>query len=722
MIPQTAHRVPTPGMVLSRAWVWLQAHPVVRWVMLFCIICSVCYWAPAAFAWANPEDGTSAASISSFLPLGDLTDSNGVPLGRYQDLPMDPGNGPTYVLRSIRYVIASLAWAVYSLPILVVIATLNWILEFEWLEWLAAPFESIADGISSVLGSGVGTPAIITLGVGISAVVIAVGYVRGRTGAATVEAVMVILFFGIVTSSVITPVSWIGGDGGGAGLFEQSADIGQEAGALTVNNGENVETATLASSLADITLRDTMLSMAFGSDLTGDLEECGETFNEAAADTENDVEDIRKEVIDCDDTVADANQTDGYSWLFVYLMALPAALGVLSLVGVFLFFLIKEVGQGLISCFNIIVRGFFAVFPGGSRQAFLNAIAQLFVSVIIVGVYIWALTVYLWFIVSVLTEYIPTDIMRIGAIFVGIAMIILGITFFKMKKAGKSIGERIAQMLGRTGLAKDSPEPRPSRFGSTVGNLAKAGLDTYNQSKIAKAALTTAAAAGTGGAGAAAVKGAGTMAAKGAAKNAAGTGAKALTGAPGGGAPAGSLPAGAGGGSPAGSLPAGAAGSQPAAAELPAPTTTGMQAQAPLDVSESPAGGEPPASPSVHTSRGQAVSEPMSPPDPPASPAPSRRSNSLGAERNEAAASHQDRLRHVPPGRHGNMRVHRNGQVSSSRTLTESGESVWTVPSDDRLSRAWKSGDSWVVSDAGPEGAVTTPKPPPMQRPRRQSE
>lgn len=218
------------------------------------------------------------------------------------------------------------------------------------------------------------------------------------------------------------------------------------------------------------------------------------------------------------------------------------------------------------------------------------------------------------------------------------------------------------------------------------------------------------------------MKGAGTMAAKGAAKNAAGTGAKALTGAPGGGAPAGSLPAGAGGGSPAGSLPAGAAGSQPAAAELPAPTTTGMQAQAPLDVSESPAGGEPPTSPSVHTSRGQAVSEPMSPPDPPDPPAPSRRNNSLGAERNEAAASHQDRLRHVPPGRHGNMRVHRNGQVSSSRTLTESGESVWTVPSDDRLSRAWKSGDSWVVSDAGPEGAVTTPKPPPMQRPRRQSE
>lgn len=719
MISPAAHRVPTPGVVLSRVWVWLQAHPVIRWVMLFCVVCSVCYWAPAAFAWANPEGGASAASISSFLPLGDLTDSQGVPLARYQDLPADPGNGPTYVLRSIRYVIASLAWALYALPILVIIAVLNWILDFEWLEWLAAPFENIANGVSAVLGSGVGTPVLITLGVGISSLVIGFGYIRGRTGAASVEAVMVILFFGIVTSSVITPVSWIAGDEGGAGLFEQSADIGQEAGALTVNNGDTVETATLASSLADITLRDTMLSMAFGSDLTGDLEECGETFNEVAADAENDAEDIRKEVIDCDDAVADANQTDGYSWLFVYLMALPAALGVLALVGVFLFFLIKEVGQGLISCFNIIVRGFFAVFPGGSRQAFLNAIAQLFVSVVIVGVYIWALTVYLWLVVSVLTEYIPTDIMRIGAIFVGIAMIILGVTFFKMKKAGKSIGERIARMLGRTGLAKDSPEPRPSRFGSTVGNLAKAGLDTYNQSKIAKAALTTAAVAGTGGVGGAAVKGAGSMAAKSAAKSAAGSGARALTGAPGGGAPAGSLPSGAGGGSPAGSFSAEAAGSHTVAAELPAPTSSGMQAQAavgPRGTPEPPAGGEPQVAASVPTSGAQDG------PKQPAPPGPSRRSNNTGAGRREAAASDQDRLRHVPPGRHGNTWVHRNGQVSTPRTMTESGKPVRTVPSDDQLSRAWKSGDSWVVSDARPEGVGTSSTPPPMRSPRKQGE
>lgn len=695
MTTLTAYRVPRAGEVLKRTWAWLQGHEKTRWTLLFLFVCTVCYIVPVATAWADSPGGGTSNSL--FLPLDKVTDTHGVPIARYVDLPMDPGNGAAYVLRSIRYVVASILWMAYAMPILVTIAAVNWILEFEWLTWIAAPFKTVTEGISSVLGEGSGTPALITLGVLLSAVVIAFGYIRGRTGAATVEFVMVVLVFGLVTSSVLDPFGWISGESGDdAGLIEETADLGQEAGGLTIKQDGDADTVTLSSSLADLTLRNTMLTMSFGFPLTDDKEDCGNEFDKVAKDADKDSEDIRKTVIKCNDDVKDANQTDDYIWLIHYLMAWPAALGVIGLIGVFLFFLLKEVVQACIGACSVIIRGFVALFPGGSRQALLNAIAQMFVCVLIIGAYIWALYVYMWLVAEIFTEYVTPGMQKIASVLIGVLMIVLAITYWKMKKAGKSMGERLAKALGRTGLAKDFREPAPSKFGSTAGNLAKAtvskGIDMYNQSRLIKGLATTVAAAGTGGAGGAAMAAAGSAGAGAAAKKAAATtvssgvvrnGKQALSGAAApssaGALPEGSAPA------PAAALPQGSAptpspsdGALPAGSEAPAPTTEALEGakgssappQATLPVSGS---GAQPA---------------------PEAPAPRK----------------TERVRHIPAGRHGNTWVHRNGQITTPQTITESGKPVRHVPSEDKIQRAWKSDDSWVVTDAKPSPMRSRPQ------------
>src|SRR5699024_1266537 len=162
-----------------------------------------------------------------------------------------------------------------------------------------------------------------------------IGFLRGRTGAATVEFLMVILVFGFITSPWTQPFEILAGDGTSSdssqGLIAKAGDFGAEAGALTINQDAEADDLSLSSSIIDIVLRRPLLTMSFGSPLEG---ECAESWNtNAAADSGNDAEDIRKEVIKCDDEVADANQTRSYIWVGILVFAWLSAIGITQLFG-----------------------------------------------------------------------------------------------------------------------------------------------------------------------------------------------------------------------------------------------------------------------------------------------------------------------------------------------------------------------------------------------------
>src|SRR5699024_2842634 len=447
MLTQTA---PTPGEVLRGIAAWLKVHPKTRYLVLFVTTCTICYLFLNDVAWASTEDKISARTFG--LPLEGITDSSGVPIWRYQDIPMDPGNGPAYLERKVRKALASLAWAVYSGILIFVIGLVEWIVSFEWLAWIAAPFELIATGVSGVLEAWM----LIPLGVLVSSVWIAVGYLRGRTGAATIEFLMVALVFGVITSPIVDPLSWMSGSGSDTasenGLIQRAADVGAEAGAMTVNQDEEAESLTLSGVIIDVGLRDPMLSMAFGSSLNGD---CAVEWNQSALDFELEAEDIRKEVIKCSDAVADANQTDSYVWVTQFGMTIPTGLGVIGLLAVFIGFLAWQVWQAMWNAIKTIIQAFVALYPCHSRTNWLMSMFNVLASIVLIGIYVFALVIYVWLIGEVMNR-VPAVYVTIGSAILGIIIIIAALSFWKMKRAGKNLSKSLAEKFGRTGLSKDA--------------------------------------------------------------------------------------------------------------------------------------------------------------------------------------------------------------------------------------------------------------------------
>lgn len=656
-------QIPTPADLFRGTSQWLKEHPKSRYVLAFLIICTICHIINQGVAWADTE-APSARML--YLPLGGITDTHGVPAWRYFELPMDPGNAG-YVFRGARHAIASILWVPYAVIVLLLISIVDWLVSFEWLSWIAAPFETIATGLSDVLEAWM----LIPLGVSISALWIGIGFLRGRTGAATVEFLMVILVFGFIASPWTQPFDILAGDGTSSdssqGLIAKAGDFGAEAGALTINQDAEADDLSLSSSIIDIVLRRPLLTMSFGSPLEG---ECAESWNtNAAADSGNDAEDIRKEVIKCDDAVADANQTSSYLWVGIYVFAWLSAVGIMLLLGVFTYFLVYQVVQAFIASILTVARAFIAVFPGNARTAWLESLFQVLASGVLVGVYVFAITIYMN-LVAIIMGNVPPAFAQVGSILMGIIIIVVAITFWKMKRSGESIGKRLARALTKNGLSKDGQERQPSKIGSI---LAK-GAEFYQRSKMLRTGAKAATAVTTGGAGVAAASTIGkSMAAK--------TGQRMMQQ---------SLP------------PAQTQNALPPASAQPELTPV-PQAQKELPPAEPPAEAHPPKPGPLPPGPGDATQsalhsgpqggqvEPSSPRtvDPPQqdhTPSPAKISPSGVA--------------HIPAGRYGNTYVHKNGQISTPMTINEHGKPVKNVPSDDKLRRAYQDNGAWVTTEA----------------------
>ena len=377
------------------------------------------------------------------------------------------------------------------------------------------------------------------------------------------------------------------------------------------------------------------------------------------------------------------------------------------LIAVFLGFLLYQVAQVFIGAVIVVIRGFLAVFPGGSRQAWLNSLFQVAIAAVLVGVYIWALTVYMWLLERIIAA-IPAGLIQLGSIVAGVLILAATFTFWRMRKAGKSIGERIAKALGRTGLAKDTPERKPSTFGSTVGSLGKQAaskaIDMHQRSKMFRAATTgakVAATIGTGGTGGIAAKvgtglvakAATTKAMMAASRSAASR--KAVDAA--------SRAADANGSAPNATqpqnvaLPAGVGAAEPAA-ELGGSVPAGG-----LEAAASPEGR--PASPLA--ARGETSQE----------VALAGRQQGMNAGNGVPAAPQPQagatrRISHIPEGNYGGTWVHKNGQAHRPVTITPDGRPVRNVPSEEKITRGFRSGDSWVISPGvrpSPRSAAAAP-------------
>lgn len=447
---------------LLRLWVWLSVHRKTRILLAVAATCVIAELITTTSALADDETKPDTSIDTYGLPLTEVTDTHGVPLDKYTELPLDYGQS-IYITRQIRGILMRLAWMAYTLVVYSILSLCNFVLSLEWVDWILSPFTLLANTVQGLLNE----TGIVGLGIAIAALVIAWGFLRGKMGAAIAEIALVALFTGLVATPMANPSehikSWI----------TTSADYGTEAGGAVVTGteaGAEASTDPISGQIIDLTVRNPALVLSFGSDLEGD--KCAQTWDDKAKGGA-DAEKLRKAVLSCNKDLKAANETDGFLIFAFLAMFWVSTGGLMALVVVFLLFLLKDVvlaGFGLV---NTVLRAHLAVFPGGGRQAFLNAFLQLVVNVVMVGAYIFLLSLYLW-LVGKLHNAVGGTVMMIGNLIFGLVLIALAITFWVFKRQGKSVGEKIARALGSSPLNR-APALKPSGFSRSATQLASTG-------------------------------------------------------------------------------------------------------------------------------------------------------------------------------------------------------------------------------------------------------
>lgn len=369
-----------------------------------------------------------------------------------------------------------------------------------------------------------------------------------------------------------------------------------------------------------------------------------------------------------------------------YILGHLSTAGVAAILAVFVVFLIWQVLQAFWSAIMTVVQGFIAAWPGNSRTAWLESLFKVIISSILVGVYIFALTIYMWLIGKII-DNLPPTMVEIGAVLMGIIVFVAAFTFWKIKRSGDSIGKRLSRALGRNGLSKNVQDRKPSKLGSVAGKAAS----IYQQSRMLKATragATMAAAATTGG-----VSTAATKAGSAVGKKMAGTAGKTMANKA---LPQPTKP----------SQVAGAPNTQQALPPAAPPAAELEPANAPLPPPNDDSGGTR-ALPQGQDHAGQAP-VPSTMPEEPSQPeakhipdetepvatntAQTKPSGSSSTPQHVADTSH------IPAGRYGNTWVHKGGQIHNPATIRPDGSPVQNVPSESKMNRAFRQGDSWVTS------------------------
>lgn len=490
---------PRPAQdALLRAWIWLAQHPKLRIALAVAIVCTISSFINETTAGAAEDVNGAGSRDTFFFPLGGVTDSHGVGVDKYTTLPLDYGRA-TYPQRLIRGILMRIVWMGYTLCIFSILSLCRFILDFGWLDWLLSPFILLANTLSGILEQ----TGIVGLGVAVSALVISIAWLRGRMGTGIIQLVMVGLVLGLISTPMGNPSAHI------KSWVSTASDYGTEAGNATVKAGSGTEATKdpVSGQIVDLALRRPYLTMSFGSDLEGD--KCSSQFDDKAKG-KTDAEGIRKSVLGCDSKFKSANETDTYDIFAVWAMFALATNGLLTLIVVFITFILKDAIMAAFGAVNVVLRAHLAVFPGGARQSFFNSLLQVVVNVVMIGVYIWMLTTYLWMMKSVTAALGAANVM-IGNLLFGAVMTIMAVSFFLFKKRTKKIAERLAETFGNLGRGGASTPVKPSAFRQTMGNGFKAAARSGTRATgrhfkrklatqaVSKAAVTATGAAASGG-------------------------------------------------------------------------------------------------------------------------------------------------------------------------------------------------------------------------------
>lgn len=444
-------------------WKWLTIHRKTKIALMVAILCTMCSFFNQQAALA--DDG----NVSTFnLPIDHITDSHGVPVSAYSELPLDYG-GLTHPARSARGAILGMLWALYALMNYVILAATDFVLGLSWLKWLLAPFTFLAQTVHfSILRLAIVPTALI-----ISAVAASISWMKGYKSRAFLEVLIALVLSAVAVSPLATPVGYLDGDNG---AIQKSAEYGSEVGQGIItdkNADQNIDSSPIAASIIDIALRTPAQVISFGKPLDG---KCAEEFDNNARDHKS-PEDIRKAVTGCDKQAKAANETDSYFVLGYFFIFAIGFSGLWGIVMILLFHILKDSFFALLNGINATWKAPLAVFPWGARYGFYSSFTSMWLNVIMVGASIAVTAVYLW-LYSKIVEFSNGTVMIFINFFVGVISLAMAYTLFKMKRRGKTLAQKLSETLSKFGSTNAAPPREPSKIARAVKGFSTAGA-TY---------------------------------------------------------------------------------------------------------------------------------------------------------------------------------------------------------------------------------------------------
>lgn len=463
--------------ILANVWAWRHRHP--WWSTLIALVASCAGFVifSTTYAWAADGD---ASPLTPFLPGGTLHDSAGVAVINYTRLPLDrgffdAGKGiPTMLVDGIwTFHLAFVAWTLWFL---------EWLLNFEWVSWLSAPFNSLADTVQGLLGDLNWIP----FALAITGLVAGAALLLGKVGSSLLEMLLAVVAVVLATGILANPVQSLTAAGGALDKAQEySAEV---SAAVVTDRGEeppvsgDVLSEAVTTQLVDIFVRQAAQTIAFGHVLP---EQCAAVFNNAmttSAPILGGGETVREQVSACDPLAKVYVENPGFPmvWVACVVASGSAILKLFALAAACL--LIYTVVCMLLAALKSMWYAYLAMLPV-NRYPLWRSLGDVLMGIVSIFVIVVAIAAYLKLVVDVIQAAWMLSIVAFMML-VNIFMIILIVLLFRIRRAARKAGRSMAEQMSHLGLRSGGQrQPNRALTAAVMSSVATTGLNLLTRPK-----------------------------------------------------------------------------------------------------------------------------------------------------------------------------------------------------------------------------------------------
>ena len=448
------------------AWharIWMHTHPVRA--RIFIVLLLVAYLTVIQ---------SQAAHAAGFLPDGvDFVDNRGNKFSQYSVINIDPGDvwNPGKVM--VNFVVQML-WSIQYFMTGVVIWLFGFLLSFEWVAWLATPFNTLAVWVQDQLTAFNWIPFALM----ISAVAGGIAIFLGRTAGGLMEMFVAVVISVLALGVLANPVATLTATNG---MLDSAQTFGGELAASIVVDpdmvGQTQETmsAAVTSQLMDIFVRVPYQVISYSMVLPAECQGIFDTFIQSG--------EPQPALRDCSPAAAvfSFDNPSGVNIMnamvngagVTVLLVFGMAIATLLIVAVFFF---------LVAAIKSMIFAYLAILPI-NRAPLWKAISDSFMGLISMVVMTVCLALYLKLITWLMTQTggLPH---QLRMVLIVIFLIVIIFLIWRARRATMLAGRDVANKISHLGLGM-KPGTKDSNAllkMSAVTAMAKTGYDLFKRS------------------------------------------------------------------------------------------------------------------------------------------------------------------------------------------------------------------------------------------------